>query len=170
VQQHWTPAYVGLGSNLGDPQRQLREALRDIGKLPDARLIAVSSFYENPPFGPVVQPDFVNAVAGILARHTASALLGELRRIEAAHGRDRTPGHKWGPRTLDLDLLVFGAETSDTEQLRLPHPGIRDRNFVLLPLAEIAPALLIPGVGVAAALAAQCDGASLRRIANSEPC
>jgi 2-amino-4-hydroxy-6-hydroxymethyldihydropteridine diphosphokinase len=167
---HWTPAYVGLGSNLGDPLAELKRAVKDLHRLRATRVVAVSSFYENPPFGPVAQPDFVNAVAGILTQLKPAELLAELRRIEEAHGRTRRPGDKWGPRTLDLDLLVFGAESADTPELRIPHPGIRHRNFVLLPLAEIAPALLIPGVGVAGALAEACDGSGLRKVAQPEPC
>jgi 2-amino-4-hydroxy-6-hydroxymethyldihydropteridine diphosphokinase len=161
---------VGLGSNLGDPLAHLRRAIMDLRSLPGTRVVAVSSFYENPPFGPVAQPDFVNAVAGILTRLKPAELLAQLRQLEVAHGRTRRAGDKWGPRTLDLDVLVFGAESADTPELKIPHPGIRQRNFVLLPLAEIAPALLIPGVGVAGSLAAACDGSSLRKVAPPEPC
>lgn len=165
---HWSPAYVGLGSNLSDPVHQLRSAVEDLDGIPGARVVAVSSFYWNPPYGPVAQPDFLNAVVGLLTLRGPAELLTELRRIEAGHGRIRRPGDKWGPRTLDLDLLVFGDVTVDTPELRIPHPGMTDRNFVLLPLAEIAPALHIPGLGVAGALAARCDGSILSRLADPD--
>lgn len=111
--------------------------------------------------GPVAQPDFVNACAGMLTTLEPEALLSELQRIERDHGR-RRDGERWGPRTLDLDLLVCGKRTLASDALTLPHPGIAERNFVLLPLAEIAPGLSIPGVGHVAVLSAAIDRQGIR--------
>lgn len=156
----WVPAYIGLGSNLGDPAAQIRQAFGELAGLPDTQLVATSRLYRNPPFGEIRQPDFVNAAAGLLTRLEPTALLGHLKRMEEAHGRDRT-AERWGPRTLDLDLLVFGDRVQSGPPLDLPHAGIRHRNFVLLPLLEIAPGLYIPGLGTVRALAAEVDGAAL---------
>src|SRR5690606_21409468 len=138
----WVPAYVGVGSNLGDPIARVRAACETLGRIPDTRLIDRSRLYRTAPFGPVQQGDFINAVAGLLTRLTALELLAQLRDIETAAGRERT--QRWGPRTLDLDLLVFGDERIDTEELKVPHPGIAERVFVLAPLGDVAPALTIP--------------------------
>lgn len=161
---NWTPAYVGLGSNLGDPARQVRCALEELSHLPRTRLVAASDLYENPPFGAPGQPDFVNAVAGLLTQLAPLDLFRELRRIELAHGRDRSTGDKWGPRRLDLDLLVYGGVTLDLPELKIPHPGIAGRNFVLWPLYEIAPGLIIPGLGKAAELVRPLDRRGLKKI------
>lgn len=147
----WRPAYVGVGSNLRDPRAQVLAAIAQLAAIPQTRLVLTSSLYGSRPFGPVAQDDFVNAVAGLLTQLSSGALLAELRRIEAARGRERR--EKWGPRIIDLDLLVYGRERSDDPQLRLPHPGIVERNFVLYPLREIAPDLDVPGLGRVAELA-----------------
>jgi 2-amino-4-hydroxy-6-hydroxymethyldihydropteridine diphosphokinase len=160
----WTPAYVGLGSNLDDPPCQIRQAIDELSRLPRTLLVAVSDLYENPPFGELPQPDFVNAVAGLLTRLAPLELFCELRRLEHAHGRDRRGADKWAPRALDLDLLVYGDATVTLPELTLPHPGIAGRNFVLCPLAEIAPGLTIPGLGNAGELARALDRTGLRRI------
>ncbi|HRP88067.1 MAG TPA: 2-amino-4-hydroxy-6-hydroxymethyldihydropteridine diphosphokinase [Gammaproteobacteria bacterium] len=157
------PAYVGLGSNLDEPAVQLRRALTALGRLPGTRLVAVSSFYGNPPMGPQDQPDFVNAVAGLLTTLPAMELLAALQAIEAAQGR-RRDGPRWGPRTLDLDLLVYGALRRDGEALVLPHPGIADRPFVVVPLHEIAPGLRLPGGPSIERLAAAADRGGLARL------
>ncbi len=157
------PAYVGLGSNLDEPAVQLRRALTALGRLPGTRLVAVSSFYGNPPMGPQDQPDFVNAVAGLLTTLPAMELLAALQAIEAAQGR-RRDGPRWGPRTLDLDLLVYGALQRDGEALVLPHPGIAERPFVVVPLHEIAPGLRLPGGASIERLAAAADRGSLARL------
>lgn len=141
----WVPAYVGIGSNLGDSAARVRAAFDALAALPDTRLIARSSLYRTRPFGPVEQGDFINAVAGLLTQLDAGALLAAIRGIEAAAGRLRA--ERWGPRTLDLDLLVFGDERIDTADLTVPHPGIAERGFVLAPLHEIAPTLAVPGMG-----------------------
>ena len=146
----WLPAYIGIGSNMDDPQRQVRGAFQTLASLPDSRLIARSRLYRTRPFGPVQQGDFINAVAGMLTRLLPEHLLAELRALEVAQGRRRE--ERWGPRTLDLDLLVFGDQTIKSESLEVPHPGIAERGFVLAPLADIAPTLFVPGVGRVAEL------------------
>lgn len=137
-----TNAVVALGANLGNPQQQLIEALNAISAQPAFRLLDMSSLYTSPPMGPQDQPDYVNAVCLIDSRISAADTLATLHAIEDDFGRKRI--RHWGERTLDLDLLLFGDETSDTDTLRLPHPGIYERNFVLLPLAEIAPDTRLP--------------------------
>lgn len=142
----WLPAYVALGSNLDDPRARIERALAALAGLPHTRLEMRSRLYGSKPFGPIAQPDFVNAAAGLLTTLDAEAFFGALRALELALGRKR-PGERWGPRVIDLDLLVFGSESRDTGELLLPHPGIVERNFVLYPLADIAPDLLIPQRG-----------------------
>ena len=142
----WRPAYVGVGSNLDDPPSQVRHGCAVLEKLPDSCFAARSGLWRSAPMGPPDQPDFVNAVAAFLTRLEPRELLDRLQAEEAARGRqpDRA---RWGPRILDLDLLVLGSLVIDEPGLRLPHPGIPERNFVLLPLAEIAPHLVVPGMG-----------------------
>lgn len=151
--EHWFPAYVGLGSNLDTPMRQLDRAVRSIAGLPQVRVIAESPRYRSPPLGPVEQPDYVNAVLVVLTTLDAASLLEGLQRIEAAQGR-RRDGTQWGPRTLDLDLLVFADRRIRTPSLEIPHPGVAVRNFVLLPLSDVAPHLMIPGHGSVSRLVA----------------
>jgi 2-amino-4-hydroxy-6-hydroxymethyldihydropteridine diphosphokinase len=141
----WVPAYIGVGSNLGDSRARVLAAFEALGALPRTQLLARSRLYRTRPFGPVEQGDFVNAVAGLLTQLSAQQLLEGIRGIESAAGRVRE--ERWGPRTLDLDLLVHGAERIATVELTLPHPGIAERGFVLAPLADIAPTLDVPGVG-----------------------
>jgi len=151
---NWIPAYVGLGSNLHDPPQQLRRALAALAALPSTRLVGQSPLYGSRPFGPVSQPDFCNAAAGMLTRLDAAALLAELRALEEKLGR--TPSaERWGPRVIDLDLLVYGSERRSDAALTLPHPGIAERSFVLRPLCDIAPELMVPGLGTVATLAAR---------------
>jgi 2-amino-4-hydroxy-6-hydroxymethyldihydropteridine diphosphokinase len=141
----WVPAYIGVGSNLGDSRGRVAAAFEALAALPRTRLVARSRLYRTKPFGPVQQGDFINAVAGLLTQLSAQELLQGIRGIEAAAGRVRA--ERWGPRTLDLDLLVHGTETIDTPELTVPHPGIAERGFVLAPLADIAPQLIVPGKG-----------------------
>ncbi|MFO7277554.1 MAG: 2-amino-4-hydroxy-6-hydroxymethyldihydropteridine diphosphokinase [Pseudomonadota bacterium] len=150
----WFPAYVGIGSNLGEPAARVLEARERLAALPATRLVAMSRLYGSRPFGPVPQPDFVNAVAGLLTQLEPLRLLRELRAIEAEFGRPEQR-ERWGPRVIDLDLLVYGHERRNEPQLTLPHPGIVERNFVLYPLAEIAPDLDVPGLGRVAELASR---------------
>lgn len=147
----WVPAYVGIGSNQGDPARQVREAALALDSLTETRLVAVSSSYASAPLGDVPQPDFVNAVAAILTRLPPERLLAALKAQERAAGR-QIGGPRWGPRPLDLDVLVYGAQRIATADLTVPHPGIALRNFVLLPLGELAPDLDVPGLGRVASL------------------
>lgn len=143
---HWYPVYVGLGSNLSGPARQLENTFELLDAIPDTRLILRSSLYRSAPFGGIEQPDFVNAAAALLTQLPASVLLTELQGIESLRGRERG-GVRWGPRVLDLDILLYSNQEIDEPDLTVPHPGIGERNFVLLPLAEIAPELTIPGLG-----------------------
>ncbi len=154
AKQHWTPAYIGVGSNLDDPAAQVNRALAALAELPDTCLVATSRLYRNPPMGPQDQPDYVNAVAGLLTQLTAEDLLAEMQQLETRLGRRRTAGDKWGPRIIDLDLLMLGTNRHETEHLTLPHSGISQRNFVLFPLCDIAPMLNVPGQGTVAVLAA----------------
>ena len=147
----WTPAYVGLGSNLDDPARQVAAALDGLGRLSATRLVLASRPYRSRPVGFAAQPDFVNAAAALLTRLDAEGLHGELRALEARLGK-QAPAVRFGPRRIDLDLLAFGTATRDTSSLVLPHPRLHERAFVLYPLAEIAPELWIPGRGRVAAL------------------
>ncbi len=158
------PAYVALGSNLDDPRLQVVRALEALGRIPGSRLVASSSLYRSPPFGPVEQPDFVNAVAGLLTSLEPRALLRELQSIESRLGRERA-ALRWGPRRIDLDLLLYGAARIDEPGLSVPHPGIAERAFVLEPLAEIAPDVEVPRVGRVRSLLARVDRSGLSRIA-----
>ena len=158
-----TLAYIGLGSNLAEPQSQIRSALRELGALPHSRLVAQSSLYRSAPVGYAAQPDFVNAVAALETALGAHEVLRELRSIEAAHARERSFPN--APRTLDLDLLLFGAERITEAELTVPHPRMHERAFVLEPLVEIAPEASIPGHGPARALLERCDGQKVERIA-----
>jgi 2-amino-4-hydroxy-6-hydroxymethyldihydropteridine diphosphokinase len=142
----WLPAYIGVGSNLEDPRAQVDRALTALARLPATRLVARSPLYQTPPFGEVAQPPFVNAVAGLLTQLAPEELLTGLRALERELGRE-PPRERWGPRRIDLDLLVVGAERRATDTLTLPHPGIAERDFVLYPLADIAPDLEVPGLG-----------------------
>ncbi|TFG41737.1 MAG: 2-amino-4-hydroxy-6-hydroxymethyldihydropteridine diphosphokinase [Chromatiales bacterium] len=151
VMAHWYPAYVGLGSNLQGPARQLENTFDLLNAIPKTRLIRRSSLYRSAPFGGIEQPDFVNAVAALLTQLSAMDLLKELQRIESLRGRERG-GPRWGPRVLDLDLLVYSDQKIAEPSLIVPHPGIGVRNFVLLPLAEIAAELTVPGLGRCASI------------------
>jgi len=130
-------AYIGLGANLGDPRRQLEEALALLGAAEEVEVARVSTFYLNPPLGPKEQPWYVNAVAQVLTRLGPEELMRVLRQIEVALGRVR--GERWGPRIIDLDLLLYNGEIIAEGELVCPHPELHRRAFVLVPLAEIAP-------------------------------
>jgi len=139
-------AFIGFGSNLQGPEKQVTRALHTIHEIPAIELLKSSSLYRSQPMGPSEQPDFVNAVAKISTELYPVDLLATLQRIEQQHERIRST-HRWGPRTLDLDILLYGDLEMNTEQLRIPHPGIREREFVLVPLREIEENLVIPGLG-----------------------
>jgi len=160
----WFPAYVALGSNLDDPPAQVERAFTALAELRGSRLVARSSLYRSLPFGPVAQPDFVNAVAGMLTMLDAAAMLLEIKALEQRLGRER-PVVRWGPRRIDLDLLVHGVTRIDEPQIKVPHPGVAERAFVLTPLAELAPDLDVPGVGRVRTLAARMGEAGMSRMA-----
>ena len=155
-------AYVGLGSNLENPETQVKTAIEVLAGLPQTRLQARSSLYRSAPMGPQDQPDYVNAVVQLITGLEAEALLDKLQGIEQARGRVRA--QHWGPRTLDLDILLYGENVVTTERLKIPHPGIAERNFVLYPLAEINGQLDIPGLGRLESLLEQCPDAGLSRL------
>lgn len=157
-----TRAHIGLGSNLGEPVQQLRAALRALGSIPATRLLQSSSFYRSRAVGPGEQPDYLNAVAALDTGLSAHELLGHLQRIERQQGRVRNL--RWGPRTLDLDLLLYGDREICDRRLTVPHPRLAERNFVLHPLAEIAgKALRLPGGMELGALLDACDDEHLTR-------
>lgn len=144
--------WIGLGSNLDDPAGQVRAGLTALAGLPDSRPGPVSDLFRSAPVGVTDQPDFCNAVAGLDTDLEPLALLEALQAIEQAAGRRRT--RRWGPRTLDLDILVYGDRRIDLPTLTVPHPRLAERAFVLVPLVSVAPNLDIPGQGTAATLAA----------------
>lgn len=137
--------FIGLGSNLDRPEQQVRRALDELDAVPKTRLAGYSPLYGSRPFGPAGQPDYVNAVARLETSLDAHGLLERLQAIELDHGRVR--GERWGPRTLDLDLLIYGDQLIDTPALQVPHPQLRWRAFVLVPLYDLAPDLELPGLG-----------------------
>lgn len=159
----WRPAYVGLGSNLEDPRAQVLEACARLAQLPRTRLELTSPLYRSRPLGPIAQPDFVNAAAGLLTELESQALLTELRALETLLGRP-AEHERWGPRVIDLDLLCYAHERRAGPGLTLPHPGIPERNFVLYPLADIAPDLDLPGLGRVAELAGKVTAEGLARL------
>ena len=159
----WQPAYVGLGSNLGDSRGVIRRAIEALGSFSDTRVIATSPHYRTVPFGPVEQGAFINAVAGVITRHPPLDFLRALRTLERQLGRAGGRA-RWGPREIDLDLLTFGDTILATDELTLPHPGIPERDFVLYPLRDIAPQLLIPMMGRAAELAARVADRGIERL------
>jgi 2-amino-4-hydroxy-6-hydroxymethyldihydropteridine diphosphokinase len=158
---HWRPAYVGLGSNLDEPAAQVRKAYGALQALPDSGFARCSPLYRSAPMGPSDQPDFVNAAAVILTRLEPRDLMARLQAIENAQGRQRDTSH-WGPRVLDLDLLVLGSLLVDEPDLHIPHPGIVERNFVLFPLADLAPHMHVPGRGSVQKLLAEIGTAAAR--------
>lgn len=148
-------ACIGLGANLGDPERAVRDALLALAALPESRLLASSRLYRTPAWGRIDQPDYINAAALLETRLAAEALLVHLLDIERQAGRVRD-GVRWGPRLLDLDVLLYGDQSIDTHGLRVPHPHLHARAFALVPLAEIAAEAPFPGHGSV--------GEALRRI------
>ena len=141
-------AYLGLGANLGDPRRQLSEALELLNAAEEVEVTRVSAFYRNPPLGPANQPWYVNAAARVRTRLGPEELLGLMQQVEGALGRVR--GEHWGPRRLDLDLLLYNGEVIFAPNLVVPHPEMHRRSFVLVPLAEIAPQAWHPVLGKSA--------------------
>jgi len=155
--------YLGLGSNLAEPLAQLGAALQAIGELPQSQLVAVSSFYSSDPLGPPDQPRYLNAVAALDTSLAPLALLDALQAIEQEQGRQRK-AERWGPRTLDLDILAFGDRLIDEPRLRVPHYHMHARPFVLYPLAEIAPGLRLADGRTLDELLAACPFSGLERL------
>ena len=157
-------AYIAIGSNLGDRRTYLEAGIKEVAALPGTRLAAISRAYETPPLGPVAQPDFLNAVFAVETSLAPVPLLAALLAIEKKHQRQRRI--HWGPRTLDLDLLLYGEYLFKSATLTLPHPHMHERSFVLIPLCEIAPRLSHPGTGrpFSAYLAALADARDARAV------
>ncbi|MEE9954684.1 2-amino-4-hydroxy-6-hydroxymethyldihydropteridine diphosphokinase [Enterobacter cloacae] len=146
-----TLAYIAIGSNLASPLEQVNAAVQALGEIPQSRIVAVSSFYRTPPLGPQDQPDYLNAAVALETALDPETLLDNTQRIELQQGRVRK-AERWGPRTLDLDMMLFGLEVINTERLTVPHYDMKNRGFMLWPLFEIAPALTFP------------DGTSLKTV------
>ncbi|MBT8136972.1 MAG: 2-amino-4-hydroxy-6-hydroxymethyldihydropteridine diphosphokinase [Gammaproteobacteria bacterium] len=161
--ERWLPAYIALGSNLDDPQQQVARALSALAGLEQTVLAAQSSLYISAPLGPAEQPDYVNAVAAMLTQQAPLSLMTALLAIEKQHGRIRGT-EKWGPRTIDLDLLLYGDTVREGEELTLPHPRMCERVFVLQPLTELAPALRLPDGRRVASVLRHLDSTGLRRL------
>ena len=156
-------AYIGIGSNLDNPVAQVLEAVEEMEMIPDTILVARSSLYSGKPMGPEEQPDYVNAVVSLDTLLSADELYRALVSIEDLQGRTRE-GEKWGPRIIDLDLLLYGNTTIDTDTLTVPHPGMHERDFVIIPLEEIAGNVKIPGRGFLYSLINQCKSHSLKKL------
>ncbi|CCG88200.1 2-amino-4-hydroxy-6-hydroxymethyldihydropteridine diphosphokinase [Erwinia piriflorinigrans] len=156
-----TRVYLALGSNLADPLHQVQSALDALAAMPDCRLVAISSLYRTPPYGPADQPDFLNAAVAIDTGLDAETLLDHTQRIELEQGRIRK-AHRWGPRTLDLDIMLFGEQTLNTPRLTVPHYDMHNRAFMLKPLLEIAPALCLPDGRRLADILATLDSSAIR--------
>lgn len=155
--------YIGIGSNLDRPVQQVRRARDALAELPNTRLLEISPLYSNPALGPGQQPDYVNAVAVIETRLEPHALLDALLLIEENQGRIRGP-IRWQPRTIDLDLLVYGDRAIRDRRLTVPHPRMHERAFVLKPLFDLAPDLDVPGLGPVATLLGRLPDGLLRRV------
>lgn len=157
-----TDAFIGLGSNLQEPATQLARAVAELAALPDTTFIAQSPFYTSNPVGPQDQPDFVNGAVWLSTRLDPHTLLNKLQTIEQTHGRERL--RHWGPRTLDLDLLIFGNLVVNDDRLTVPHRELPNRDFVLQPLLDLKPDLTLPNGIAIATLKAQCPDNRLRRL------
>ena len=158
--------YIGLGSNLGDSRQHLQQALAALGALAQCQLVNQSPFYRSQAVGPGEQPDYVNAVARLDTQLAPLQLLDQLQAIENAHGRERL--ERWGARTLDLDLLLYGDQTIACERLNVPHPYLTERNFVLYPLADLSPTLVLPNGRSLASLLADCPSTGLLKDADTQ--
>ena len=155
-------AYIGIGSNLNNPEDQVRRAFDEIAALPCSCCMSRSPLYRSQPVGPQEQPYFINAVARLETSLEAEALLNALQRIEQAHGRKRDL--RWGPRTLDLDILLYGDRMQEDARLTLPHPRMHERAFVLYPLRDVASGLKVPGRGDLDVLFESCPTLDIERI------
>lgn len=156
--------YIGLGSNLAEPEKQLLAACKSLDELPNTTLIMRSSLYQSRPMGPQDQPNYVNAVVLIRTTLAAMTLLQHTQAIENRQGRVRVE-KKWGPRTLDLDILLYGQEQIHNQQLTVPHPGLKQREFVLYPMFEISPSLILPCTEKLSDLVKTCPENGLKKLA-----
>ncbi len=154
--------YVALGSNLGQREEHIRSALDDVAALPGVSSVQGSSLYETEPMGPQHQPDYLNAVCGFDYRGSPRLLMEQLQEIEKRHGRQEG-GQRWGARPLDLDILLFGDQRTEEPDLTIPHIGLPERSFVLWPLMELNPALMVPGMGSVQVLQQQCQQFGIKR-------
>ena len=159
--------FIALGANLADPLGQIERAVAALQALPDSRFVACSPLYRSRPMGPADQPDYINGVAYIETRLSPHALLDQTQRIELEQGRVRK-AERWGPRTLDLDLLLFGQEQVQDERLTIPHYGMKDRAFVLVPLFDLVPDLQLPCGSALRDWVATCDRSGLFPLADSQ--
>ena len=155
-------AYIAVGSNLADPVSQAKQAIEALKSIPNSEFVQASSLYSSTPMGPQNQPDYINAVACLDTTLEAHALLDQLQAIEQAH--DRVRKIHWGPRTLDLDLLLYGDQQINTERLTVPHAFMTERGFVLWPLAEIAPDIELPDGRKLEQLLSLCPMGTLEQI------
>ena len=154
-------SYIGIGSNQAEPIKQAKQAIEALKTLPKTKLADCSSLYTSTPMGPLDQPDYINAVAKLDTQLSAIALLDALQAIEQAQGRVRKE-NRWGPRTLDLDIILYGNEQINTSRLTVPHYGMKVREFVLYPLLEIAADLVLPDGSLLSQLTRECDKNGLR--------
>jgi 2-amino-4-hydroxy-6-hydroxymethyldihydropteridine diphosphokinase len=159
--------YIGLGSNLAEPILQVGQAVAQLANLAQVELLVVSSLYRSSPMGPAEQPDYINAVAKLATSLPAEVLLDALQHLELQAGRIRK-SERWGARVLDLDVLLYGDQIISTKRLTVPHYGMQQREFVLLPLAEIAPELVLPDGAKVAELAHQIPRNGLARLPQAQ--
>ncbi|PCM43096.1 2-amino-4-hydroxy-6-hydroxymethyldihydropteridine diphosphokinase [Marinobacter sp. ANT_B65] len=157
-----TDAFIGLGSNLQEPAAQLARAVAELAALPETTLVSQSPFYASRPVGPQDQPDYINGAVWLSTGLDPHILLNQLQAIEQAHGRERL--RRWGPRTLDLDMLVFGDCVLDDDRLTVPHRELPNRDFALQPLLDLKPDLRLPDGTTIASLRAQCPDNRLRKL------
>jgi 2-amino-4-hydroxy-6-hydroxymethyldihydropteridine diphosphokinase len=157
-------AWIGLGGNLGDAVATLHAALQELDGLPQTRLVRASKYYRTPAWGVVEQPDFINAVALLDTRLSPRDLLDALLDIERAFGRERNRTERWGPRVLDMDLLLYDSAVIDEPGLCVPHPHLHERAFALLPLVEITPDAFIPGIGPAGEALRALDSSAIEDV------
>lgn len=163
-----TDVYLGLGSNLASPLKQIQRCVDALQAEPGLQVVALSPLYGSAAVGPGQQPDYVNGAAHIRTAMNASELLRTLQQIEQQQGRERGPV-RWLPRTLDLDILLYGNDVIDLPHLHIPHPRMCERNFVLLPLFDLAPDLILPDGTALRVLASECGSASLWRLDDLQP-
>ncbi len=158
--------YISLGSNLDNPLQQVIKAIEEIGQIAKTHVTNLSPWYRSSPMGPQDQPNYINGVAELRTELTPHQLLNALQAIEQSHRRIRA--ERWGPRTLDLDILLFGSNVIQHPTLKVPHPGMTERNFVLLPLHDIAPDLVLPNGTTLVTLLEICSSEGIVRLSPNE--